>query len=207
MKTLNDSNPKGNPLPSDQINQNLTTAQEAEIFNNGPESPDERLSNGAVKGVAWLGAIFGIFAVAILIAWICNLHHSPSTPFSARTNVERTIKVAPNSNLNPNLAKVSLPTIGKLTVVPTKITVIGSNASNFLSTASSNLSLQTPGTVAKVKSESIQMVTDSKADMDRIEKEALEVIHGDYGNNPGRAEKLGADYAAVQARVNQLLHI
>lgn len=46
----------------------------------------------------------------------------------------------------------------------------------------------------------------SKADMDRIEKEALEVIHGDYGNNPGRAQKLGADYQLVQARVNQLLH-
>lgn len=46
----------------------------------------------------------------------------------------------------------------------------------------------------------------SKAYQDRIEKEALEVIHGDYGNNPTRAEKLGPDYAAVQARVNQLLH-
>lgn len=39
-----------------------------------------------------------------------------------------------------------------------------------------------------------------------IEKEALEVIHDDYGNNPGRAQKLGADYQLVQARVNQLLH-
>ena len=29
---------------------------------------------------------------------------------------------------------------------------------------------------------------------------------GDHGNNPGRAQKLGADYQLVQARVNQLLH-
>lgn len=43
------------------------------------------------------------------------------------------------------------------------------------------------------------------ADDDRIEREARQVIHGDFGVNPGRKAKLGADYAAVQARVNQLL--
>ena len=46
----------------------------------------------------------------------------------------------------------------------------------------------------------------SAADEDRIEREAREVIHGDFGDNPGRKAKLGADYAAVQARVNEILH-
>lgn len=41
---------------------------------------------------------------------------------------------------------------------------------------------------------------------DRIEREAREVIHGDFGDNPGRRKALGADYAAVQARVNEILH-
>ena len=33
----------------------------------------------------------------------------------------------------------------------------------------------------------------------------MEVIHGDYGDNPVRQAKLGKDYAAVQARVNEIL--
>lgn len=40
---------------------------------------------------------------------------------------------------------------------------------------------------------------------DRIEREAREVISGHYGNDPSRRAALGADYAAVQARVNELL--
>lgn len=45
----------------------------------------------------------------------------------------------------------------------------------------------------------------SAVDMSRIDREAREVIHGDFGNNPLRKQKLGADYALVQARVNELL--
>ena len=42
------------------------------------------------------------------------------------------------------------------------------------------------------------------ADDDRIEREARQVIHGALAH-PRPKAKLGADYAAVQARVNQLL--
>ena len=37
-----------------------------------------------------------------------------------------------------------------------------------------------------------------------IESEALRVIRGDYGNNPVRQNRLGANYQTIQDRVNQL---
>ncbi len=223
MKTFNDTNPKGYPEPSDSNlqNHNLTTTEEAEIFNNGPESPDERVSNRAVKGVAWLGGIFAVFAVAILLAWIFNLNHSPSDSLSSRATAQRTVVASPNAQLNQFAANGKANSNLSPSVAFGKIIVIGQNVGdNLKSTASSvanNVSAaagkvgslvgNAPGTIAKVGNDAASKVAESKADMDRIEREAREVIHGDYGNNPGRAAKLGADYAAVQARVNQILHI
>lgn len=37
-----------------------------------------------------------------------------------------------------------------------------------------------------------------------VEKEAMNVIRGDYGNNPQRKLRLGASYQFIQNRVNQL---
>lgn len=60
-----------------------------------------------------------------------------------------------------------------------------------------------PGSSSVAKS--VASTSGSSNYQSRIEREAREVIHGDYGVNPGRKAMLGADYAAVQARVNQLL--
>lgn len=38
-----------------------------------------------------------------------------------------------------------------------------------------------------------------------VEAEALKVIRGDYGNNPDRRQRLGENYSAIQARVNELM--
>ena len=89
-------------------------------------------------------------------------------------------------------------------VVLESITVIGmepGNPANAVAKVAAS-----PAKLAAKASSAQPAAQMSKADMDRIEREAREVIHGDYGNNPGRAQKLGADYDLVQARVNQLLH-
>lgn len=39
---------------------------------------------------------------------------------------------------------------------------------------------------------------------DNIEREAMNVIRGDYGNVPERCEKLGSKFQEIQDRVNQL---
>ncbi|MDE6480373.1 MAG: hypothetical protein K2L45_08880 [Muribaculaceae bacterium] len=189
MKTLNDNSSSGNPLPTD-------------------------LGDRAVKGVAWLGAIIGVFALAILICAAFHLSPTPSPakPQPVKTAMQKTFISSPGSASNSSAANVSnsfsQPQFSTRPVILKSITVIGLEPSNPANAtakiAAAPAKLAAKASVAKPQANPAASM--SKADMDRIEKEALEVIHGDYGNNPGRAQKLGPDYAAVQARVNQLLH-
>ena len=109
---------------------------------------------------------------------------------------------ASEGNSNASLA-ASQAQFSTQPVILKSITVFGLEPSNPAN-ATTKVAANPAKLAAKAPSASATQM--SKADMDRIEKEALEVIHGDYGNNPGRAKKLGADYDLVQARVNQLLH-
>lgn len=56
---------------------------------------------------------------------------------------------------------------------------------------------------AKSQSESEPSVSD--APTGSIDEQARQVIKGTYGNNPVRRYKLGADYHAIQKRVNELM--
>ncbi|MDE6543341.1 MAG: hypothetical protein K2K76_05185, partial [Muribaculaceae bacterium] len=144
-------------------------------------------------------------ALAILIAAAFNMSPTPSAakPHPVRTAMQKAFISSPDaaSGVNEsNYASYAAEPAIKPVVVKT-ITVV-KQTGNAVKDASAKAS----DASASVKENVSSAAAMSKTDMDRIEKEALEVIHGDYGNNPGRAAKLGADYALVQARVNQLLH-
>lgn len=51
----------------------------------------------------------------------------------------------------------------------------------------------------------VSMSTSTDVPAGSIEEEAQKVIKGVYGNNPERRQKLGADYKAIQRRVNELM--
>lgn len=174
----------------DYLADGLSPVEEAMEYDSGPISRGERMSNGAVKGAAWLVGIVGVFAVAILIAWMCNINRSPLSSHLASSELalKSPVKVA-KSTLNSLSAAIKTPV---------------NSAKSLLSSHTASSLLPELTVSSSVSNDKSAM---SQSDADRIEKEALEVIHGDFGNNPGRAEKLGADYALVQARVNQLMHI
>ena len=208
MKTLNENPSSSNPLPTDKefYDREFNTDLQAEMFDNGPETEGERLGDRAMKGAAWLAGIVGLFALAVVIAAAFDLSPTPSPakPYHARTEMQKAYISSPGQAGKTNVKYASSPSqFGDQPVILKSITVIGlepsnpANATAKVSAAPAKLAAKAPA------ASSTQM---SKADMDRIEREALEVIHGDYGNNPGRAQKLGADYQLVQARVNQLLH-
>lgn len=207
MKTLNDTNPSGNPLPSDKefYDQEFNTNLQAEMFDYGPDSPDEELGDKAVKGAAWLGAIVGVFALAILICAAFNLSPTPSPakPPQVKTAMQKTFLSSPSYSNSAIVSNGNYPAYFSnyeaQPVILKSITIIAQEPAN-----ATIANAKTPATSAvPIPTQAPSM---SKAYQDRIEKEALEVIQGAYGNNPIRAEKLGPDYAAVQARVNQLLH-
>lgn len=192
MKTFNETNGTGNPQPADPnyfSTDNLSSMNEAEVFDNGQDSPENHLSDGAVKGAAWLLGIVGVFAIAILLAWIIGMHDSP---LSSRSSARQALALSEQPAAIPQTVITPTQFVAILVpnVTPSSLVATAPSASNRVQAA--------------VPSDSKSV---SSADKARIEKEALEVIHGDFGNNPGRKEKLGADYAAVQARVNELMHI
>lgn len=192
MKTFNDTKvgDTSQPLNNDYLNENLTPEQEAVMFDNGQDSPKERMSDGAVKGGAWLLGIVAVFAVCLLITWVIDMNHAPFSSFASRSVVPRSTDIR-----TPAMASTQQPATQLMAIVIP------------VAAPSLNTQAATPTAQTVVKPIATSPASMSKADQDRINREALEVIHGDFGNNPGRKAKLGADYAAVQARVNQLLHI
>lgn len=191
MKTFDDSKKSGSPQPApeDPI-KDLTSMEEAEMYGNGPDAPTERLSNNAVKGGAWLLGIVGVFAVALVIALLVGEHNGP---LSSRSEARQEMALSqPQQPLNPG-------TLAPQTAYQFVAVLIPSHGAG-----AGNVAAAQPKTSAAASSVTASATSD--ADASRIEREAREVIHGDFGDNPGRREKLGADYAAVQARVNQILN-
>lgn len=177
------------------------------MFDNGPETESERLGDRALKGVAWLAGIVAVFALAIIVAAAFHLGPTPSPAKPSGKNA-----VALRSDIGVPDASAAAKFSGKYAAVAANtdnrpvalrsITIIAQEPAEAFRPAASEASKAVPAS-KKVNSSAASM---SQVDKDRIEREALEVIHGDYGNNPGRAAKLGADYELVQARVNQMLH-
>lgn len=170
--------------------ESIDLSNENEILFNerNQEALEEKRANEAVKGAAWLLGIVAVFALAILITWIIG----SQSPFLDRS-IER--EAAVWNNTKPLKAQISKSASNANAQFIAHITS-GNN---------SNTNIVTSKNVQPSVSEATANAV-SSADIDRIEREAREVIHGDYGVNPGRKAKLGADYAAVQARVNELLH-
>ncbi|MDE6742153.1 MAG: hypothetical protein K2J58_07465 [Muribaculaceae bacterium] len=212
MKTLNENPSSSNPMPTDKefYDQEFNTDLQAEMFDNGPETEGERLGDRAMKGAAWLAGIVGLFALAVVIAAAFDLSPTPSPAKATktRTTALRTNIGTPGSSATDYSSSYA----STQPIVLKSITVIAQEPAKFAQNAASAGASATTKTAEKAVSaatpaDKASAATGmSKADLDRIEREALEVIHGDYGNNPGRAKKLGADYDLVQARVNQLLH-
>ena len=187
MKTLNDNPSSGNPLPTDKefYDQDFNTSLEAEMFDNGPDTEGERLGDHAMKGAAWLAGIVGLFALAIVIAAAFDLSPTPSPakPMHARTAMQQAYISTPGSastaaaaygNYLPDQAKFSTrPVILK------SITGFGLEPSNpadaSAKVAAAPAKLADKANVAKSQADAPTSM--SKADIDRIEKEALEVIH------------------------------
>lgn len=166
----------------------VTENERLAYYENGPQSKRERESNRAVKGSAWLLGIVAVFAIAILFAWLVGRDDSP---MSSRSNLSQEYALSSTRHQG---------TVAKAGVSGQQISA--ATAANGVTVKNVKVVSKTaPAAVAPEKNSALS----SMSDADRIEEEAREVIHGDFGVNPGRKARLGADYAAVQARVNQLL--
>lgn len=150
--------------------------------NSEMETVEEAINDSGIpskRGAAFLAGIVGVFGLCVLFAWLVGRH-------------------------GDGFGNIPSP-------VAQTVKSIKSVKSPFQSTDEFVSHLALVAMPASTKTPAAKAAASAKPDAsasisDRIEKEALEVIHGDYGNNPGRANRLGADYDAVQQRVNQILH-
>lgn len=165
-----------------------------------PEGQEYMQRRGALKGFAWLCGIVAVFCLALLFAWLAG-RNSPTADRSDGRVAVSEMKTANSDNrvaatVQPSRRIVYAVKQGTDGASTGKVRQMAAGAAVLNARADANADVTTGAADA----------VGSKAYDDRIEREAREVIHGDFGNNPGREARLGADYAAVQARVNQILH-
>lgn len=180
------------------------------------EEYEESLEKSSVKGVGWLLGIVAAFVVCVGIAALVG--HKDS-PYSSRSNgkavysaVDAGKAKAPEANevgvYGVYESETIVPIDGAKKAVGNAANTVGNavdKAGNAVAKAASTAATAVKGAATSAASAVKGAVKDQGYD-DRIEREAREVIHGDYGNNPERAKELGPDYAAVQERVNEILN-
>lgn len=141
-------------------------------------TPDPGKTRG--NGRAWLWVILAIVAV-IIIVWIMPRSCTEAKE-DAPSKLTETVKEAVEADSVAAKTDSSVSTVA----------------------ASAQEVTETKGTV-KPEASNVPTVESTPKVSENVEQEALNVIRGEYGNNPQRRSALGKDYEAVQRRVNQMM--
>ncbi len=160
----------------------------------------DAVRHNRVRGAAWLLSIFGIFGVCLFLAWLVGKDNGPLS-----SHGDRFAKESMYSPSALHLGRYSKGTKQRGSAPQTMLTFVyfEEPASVSLPGADVRNKVAVPSKLSA--SAASASAGSTNAYDDRIEREAREVLRGDYGNNPGRQKSLGSDYSAVQARVNQIL--
>lgn len=166
------------------------------------------------KGVAWLIGIVAVFAICMGIAAWVGHDDSPVAGHGDRGAAALSSAAGSDNAAAGQGASYYSVTEEVISVDSVEAAVSGAAGSvkNAVASAASNVksaATKAAGSVSGAVGNAVskaKAAVGSQSDEDRIEREAREVIQGDYGNNPERKEALGADYAAVQERVNEIIH-
>ena len=143
-----------------------------------PSSPDPGKKKG--YGKAWLWVILAIVAVVIII-WIM-----PKGCTEAKEDQEAVALTETTANVSDSVTVEADSNVGAVQVASQEVAAVTDNSD-------------------KISSASAPAAKPTSKVSDNVEQEALNVIRGEYGNNPQRRSALGQDYDAVQRRVNQMM--
>lgn len=177
---------------ADQIADSL---QEAEMEENVADSLEHR-ERKVTKGLAWLIGIAAVFAICMMVTGLV----SREDPLLSSRSDSRQAAVE-SASKGGKVAEAGFLYVSR------GVKGAAAKAGDMASKAGAAAAGAAVNKLAKSASGNLSDATaKGKAYSDRIEEEAREVIRGEFGNNPSRKAALGADYAAVQARVNQILN-
>lgn len=150
-------------------------------------------SNGGNKK-KWALVILAVVVLAALAYWLMPAGGNTD---SSQTIVPDSVSAAPTDS---TADKASTDSVAKDTTATSVLQSESDAQNNVQEPAPSG---QPISSEAKSQSESESSV--SGAPTGSIDEQARQVIKGAYGNNPVRRHKLGADYHAIQKRVNELM--
>lgn len=151
-----------------------------------------------------IGAIIGGIVVVGIIIWLVGKFGGPqSEPEATVTETAESVEPAATQDDEPEISEneIEEPSIPEEEVSAPEATVTTE------ATEASTPKAETPkaeATATTSPAKSVPAPTASQAPSGDVDAKAIEVIKGKYGNGSQRRASLGADYAAVQARVNQL---
>ncbi|MBR3977748.1 MAG: hypothetical protein IKJ95_07990 [Bacteroidaceae bacterium] len=151
--------------------------------------------------------IGGVVAVAAVVAALFMFGSSeesntakeiPDTVTKSYTALQKQTVHTDDKQNTENVQQIGITDISGVNTTKPQNAAIEKNISNEKQTA----------TVVKPEKESVKK-TEEQVKMntlapETVEKKALEVIRGNYGNNPVRRERLGSNYKVIQSRVNEM---
>ena len=161
---------------------------------NDPKANVPENKQGSAKKV--LIAIVAVVAVSLLASLLVSKGDSANPTGEDKKDVATKETVVLESKKDAAAEnEADVPKVADETVVP--VTQI-QPATNVVADKVE----QVPEKV-KIDSQEPENVVDGLTP-EKVEQKALEVIRGDFGNNPKRRRKLGSDYEVIQKKVNEM---
>lgn len=150
----------------------------------------------------WLWIALAIIVIAILAYLLISKNRTGKTPTvedSTELVSDDITSTEPNESVTDDSAEV-ISNQGEISSMED-----GSDSVPDTQTPSANNSSVTTTSAQHVDDSSMNKTSDVPAPTGSLDEQAQQVIRGVYGNNPERRQKLGADYQAIQKRVNELM--
>lgn len=160
-------------------------------------TPDQTAEGGGNGGnkKKWALVILAVIVLAALAYWLMpGGGHTDSPQVTAPDSVS----VAPTDSAAD---KASTDSVTK----DTAATSVQPSEPDVQNVEQESAPTGQPEASTEVKSQPESEPSVSDAPTGSIDEQARQVIKGTYGNNPVRRHKLGADYHAIQKRVNELM--
>lgn len=169
-----------------------------------PTAPtDNGDGNDSGNKKTWLWIVLAIIVLAILAYFFISGGHSKGSQTDKDTT--ELVKDSTATERKDSITADSTSETTSSEVTPVETTSSNTNSESVVPKTSQSSVEPVPGTPQQ--SEKVSSTTDnpSATSSMNVDEQARQVIKGIYGNNPERRQKLGADYQAIQKRVNELM--
>ena len=196
----------------------LTKDSNEVVENNGglSNNPEVLTGSNSTNKKMWIWIICGIIVIGLLVWWIVATVRSEEKGGDENNSTPMTEEVAetPKTAVEVTENKVNDEKNTNVAPISDQKTVTESTPSDVQKTEQTISEPSSPQKEASVanepqKSSTPQLTTQNKPVgstkvSNDVDKEAMNVIKGKYGNNPVRKKKLGSKYKDIQKRVNEL---